>query len=89
MQLASLLDQYNSTLESKYTGRLLPSHFNAMAAIRRCRTPLSGELFVQCPDCNHAVWRPQSCGHRFCPQCQNHEASMWLDRQQAKRLPVE
>jgi len=24
-----------------------------------------------------------------CPQCQNHEASIWLDRQQAKLLPVE
>ena len=32
---------------------------------------------------------PVPCGHRSCPQCQNHEASLWLDRQQAKLLPVE
>jgi hypothetical protein len=35
-----------------------------------------------------AEWRPLSCGHRSCPACQNHEASQWLDRQQAKLLPV-
>ena len=35
-----------------------------------------------------AQWRPLSCGNRNCPQCQNHEASKWIDRQQAKLLPV-
>jgi hypothetical protein len=59
-----------------------------MNAILGCRTPDSGELYVQCPDCSHAEWRPLSCGHRSCPQCQNHEASKWIDRQQAKLLPV-
>lgn len=29
-----------------------------------------------------------SCGHRSCPKCQNHEASRWIDRQQAKLLPA-
>jgi len=48
----------------------------------------SGELYVQCPECTHAEWRPLSCGHRSCPKCQNHEASQWIDRQQAKLLPV-
>jgi hypothetical protein len=66
----------------------LPGHLKAMNAIRRCRTPDSGELYVQCPDCHHAEWRPLSCGNRSCPKCQNHEASQWIDRQQAKLLPV-
>jgi hypothetical protein len=26
--------------------------------------------------------------HRNCPQCQNHEATQWIERQQAKLLPV-
>jgi hypothetical protein len=30
-----------------------------------------------------------SCGHRSFPQCQNHETSLWLDRQQQKLLPVD
>ena len=89
MQLASLIHQYHDALQAKYGSQLLPGHLRAIDAIRRCRTPEAGELFVQCLDCGHATWRPRSCGHRSCPQCQNHEASLWLDRQQAKLLPVE
>jgi len=89
MQLASLFNQYHDAFQAKYGSQLLPSQLRAIHAIRQCRTPEVGELFVQCPDCGHATWRPRSCGHRSCPQCQNHEASLWLDRQQAKLLPVE
>lgn len=89
MKLASIIHQYQDALQDQYGSRLLPGHLRAIDAISRCRTPEAGELFVQCPDCGHASWRPRSCGHRSCPQCQNHEASVWLDRQQAKLLPVE
>jgi putative transposase/transposase-like zinc-binding protein len=34
-------------------------------------------------------WSPLSCGHRHCPQCQNHEVNQWLDRQKQKLLPVD
>jgi hypothetical protein len=89
MHLVSILDQYHDAFHAKYGSRLLPGHLHAIDAISRCRTPEAGELFVQCSDCGHATWRPRSCGHRSCPQCQNHEASLWLDRQQAKLLPAE
>jgi len=89
MQFASLLHQYHDAFQTKYASRLLPGHLHAIEAISRCRTPEAGEVFVQCSDCGHAEWRPRSCGHRSCPQCQNHEASIWLDRQQNKLLPVE
>ncbi|MCJ7683326.1 MAG: transposase zinc-binding domain-containing protein [Desulfobacteraceae bacterium] len=89
MKLASFIDQYHDALQAKYGSRLLPSHLRAIRAIRQCHTPEAGELFVHCPDCQHAAWRPRSCGHRSCPQCQNYEATVWLERQQAKLLPVE
>jgi len=89
MRLASVLDQYHDTFQAKYGSQLLPGHIGAIEAISRCRTPEAGELLVQCLDCGNATWQPRSCGHRNCPQCQNHEASLWLDRQQAKLLPVE
>jgi hypothetical protein len=89
MQLASILDQYHDALQAKYGSRLLPGHLRAIEAIRSCRTPEAGQLLVQCMSCGHATERPRSCGHRSCPQCQNHETSLWLDRQQAKLLPVE
>ena len=78
MHLASVLDQYHDALQAKYGAQLLPGHLRAIDAIGRCRTPAAGELFVQCPGCGHATWKPHSCGHRSCPQCQNHEASVWL-----------
>ncbi|MGB2690505.1 MAG: transposase zinc-binding domain-containing protein, partial [Desulfobacterales bacterium] len=70
MELASIIDQYYDAFIAKYADSALPGHFNAINAIRSCRTPDSGELYVRCPDCNHAEWRPLSCGHRSCPQCQ-------------------
>lgn len=87
--LASVLNEYESTLHKKYAAKLLPGHLRALSAIKRCRTPESGELYVHCTECEHAEWRPRSCGHRSCPQCQNHEASEWLMRQQKKQLPVD
>ena len=89
MQLALILDQYYDAFQAKYGSRLLPGHLRAIDAISRCRTPQADQLLVQCSDCGHTTWRPLSCGHRSCPKCQNHETSLWLDRQQAKLLPVE
>lgn len=89
MQLASILDQYHDTFLAQYGSRLLPAHFRAIEAIRCCRTPAAGQVLVQCMDCGYVTERPRSCGHRSCPQCQNHETSLWLDRQQAKLLPVD
>ena len=88
MEMASIINQYYDTFMIKYAATVLPGHLKAMNAIRSCRTPDSGELYVQCPHCHHAEWRPLSCGHRNCPKCQNHEASQWIDRQQGKLLPV-
>lgn len=89
MQLASILDQYHDAFQLKYGSRLLPAHLRAIEAIRCCRTPEAGQVLVQCTDCGHAMERPRSCGHRSCPQCQNHETSIWLDRQKNKLLPVD
>ncbi|MEA3360692.1 MAG: transposase zinc-binding domain-containing protein, partial [Thermodesulfobacteriota bacterium] len=88
MELASIINQYYDAFICKYAGSVLPGHLKAMNAIVGCRTPDAGELYVCCPKCNHAEWRPLSCGHRSCPKCQNHEASQWIDRQQGKLLPV-
>lgn len=88
MELAAIINQYYDAYIAKYTDTVLPGQLKAMNAICRCRTPDSGELYVECPDCHHGQWHPLSCGHRSCPKCQNHEASQWIDRQQEKLLPV-
>jgi hypothetical protein len=89
MQLASILGQYHNAFQAKYGPRLLPSHRRAIDAITRCRTPNAGQLLLQCSDCGLTTLQPRSCGNRSCPKCQNHEASLWLDRQQKKLLSVE
>jgi len=89
MELTSIIKQYQPAFLEKYAARLLPAQNQAIHAILRCRTPDSGELYIHCTQCEEAHWKPMSCGHRSCPKCQNHEASQWLERQQAKLLPVE
>ena len=86
--LKSIIAQYKDKLQSKYADKLLPSHFKTLNAISICRTPEAGELYVHCPECNHAERKPLSCGNRNCPICQNHETSQWIDRQVNKLLPV-
>ena len=88
MEMVSIINQYYDAFIARHADTLLPGHLKALNAIRRCRTPDSGELYVRCPDCDHGQWEPLSCGHRSCPKCQNHVASQWIDRQQAKLLPV-
>ncbi len=89
MQLATIIKQYQPRLKSRYRSRLLPGHQNAMAAMLRCRTHECGEITFGCSECTEQLQYPQSCGHRSCPKCQNHDTSVWLDRQSTKLLPVE
>ena len=88
MEIASIINQYYDSFIAEYGDIALPGHLTALNAIRRCRTPDSGEVYVKCTGCGQAQWQPLSCGHRSCPKCQNHVASQWIDRQQAKLLPV-
>lgn len=88
MEMAALVEQYLPQYMTKYGDTALPGQLKALTAISRCRTPASGELYVQCPDCDHAAWRPLSCGNRHCPKCQNHTTSRWIANQQQKLLPV-
>ena len=89
ISLVAILEYYESVFRKKYASRLSADHFKAISAIKRCRTTQSGELTIQCTACDYSESQPHSCGHRSCPQCQNYEASQWLDRQRHKQLPVD
>jgi len=47
MELASIVDQYSDGFMEKYGRTILPGMLSALRAIRRCRTPASGEFYVQ------------------------------------------
>jgi hypothetical protein len=89
IRLAEVADAFLPELEAQYGDRLLPGHRNALAAILRCRTEECGTAAIRCHDCHSEDSFPLSCGHRFCPQCQNEAVELWLERQRAKLLPVE
>jgi hypothetical protein len=88
MRLADLFDRYEQAFEDKYGPLLLPEQRRAMESIRQCRTASCGETMMLCTKCDSIHWHEHSCGHRSCPQCQNHTTTEWLYKQQAKLLPV-
>ena len=88
MKLADIITQYRKPFEAAYGKKLLPSHRQAINAILKCRKPEAGEIVIQCPCCGKYERFPGPCGNRNCPSCQNHETSVWLNRQQNKLLPV-
>lgn len=87
--LADLIDRYSSDLERNHRHELLPSHYRALQAMRRCRNQHSPVMVLECTGCQHQAILPHSCGHRSCPHCQQHESQQWLQRQKAKLLPVD
>lgn len=89
MELAVIIKEHYDSFIEKYGSNALPGHLKALHSILRCRTKGSGQIYVSCPKCDHFEWQSVSCGHRNCPQCQNHEATQWIERQQNKLLPVE
>jgi len=89
MELSQIIKEHYDCYMKKYGCNALPGHLKALNSILNCRTPHSGQIYISCPNCNHSEWQPVSCGHRNCSQCQNHEATRWIERQQNKLLPVE
>ena len=88
MKLKQLITDNRQALTKKYGRRLLPGHRKALDAILACRSHC-GEFQVACGHCETQGFIPLSCGHRSCPQCQNHLSQGWLEKQRQKLLPVE
>ncbi len=89
LRLADLVRDGLPALQAQFGARLTQAHRQALHAILGCRTGAFGERVMHCPDCSNRLCSPRSCGHRSCPQCQHHTASAWLERQQAKLLPLD
>ena len=87
--LSSIIKTFEADFLAQYHNSLLPSHRRALAAMKDCRTSASPQMLAQCPDCDHQVLVPHSCGHRHCPHCQHHESQQWLERQLHKQVPAE
>jgi hypothetical protein len=60
----------------------------AVSVLRRCRTGALGRNAVTCTAGHVLAVRRNSCRHRACPQCGWVKAEQWLQRWQARLLPV-
>lgn len=88
VELADVFGQHGPAYRSRYTGRMLPSHWRAMRDIERCRTPALGGHIYECPACAQKQYLYHSCRNRHCPKCQQDKAQRWLEAQKEQLLPV-
>jgi predicted RNA-binding Zn-ribbon protein involved in translation (DUF1610 family) len=65
-----------------------PSTRSILGLLLRCRTPALGGHRYACEDCGFTADHYNSCGSRYCPQCQGRRRQRWLEAQQALLLPV-
>ncbi|MFN7818590.1 MAG: transposase zinc-binding domain-containing protein [Cyanobacteriota bacterium] len=86
--LSHLIERYQPELERLHGEQLLPSHRQALRAMRRCRRQSSEKMLLECQPCGTTMQIPHSCGHRSCPHCQHHDSQQWIERQSAKLLPA-
>jgi hypothetical protein len=86
IKLSSIIKRFGNKLQDKYQNKLLPSHRNALDAMKKCRTHLSLKMLAGCTECDEKIYVPHSCDHRNCPHCQNHESQQWLERQLKKQV---
>jgi cation transport regulator ChaB len=86
--LSHVIDHYQKDLERTHGHEMLPSHHQALRAMRRCRREGSDHMLLECKPCATRFRVPHSCGHRSCPHCQHRDSQQWISRQTAKLLPV-
>lgn len=89
IELANIINRYQKRFIDKYGDRVSDNQQRAMGAIQDCHTQRYGKMALQCSSCDWQQCRYHSCGHRFCPRCQNHDTTVWLERQRKKLLPVD
>jgi hypothetical protein len=68
--------------------KLSPWQLKAMADIEHCRTAFFGGHLERCDRCGHEHYSYHSCRNRHCPKCHGEQTQAWLEKQQARLLPV-
>jgi hypothetical protein len=79
--LASVIERFEVDYLAQYRRAILPSHRQALAAMKGCRTSMGSAMLAQCSVCDEQRLVPHSCGLRNCPHCQNFESQRWIERQ--------
>jgi uncharacterized Zn finger protein (UPF0148 family) len=79
---------YGSAYLERFGDRMPENHRKAIQAIRDCGTGACGSHLFACTGCGTPHYTDNSCGNRHCPTCQAGKSDEWLQKQEAKALPV-
>jgi len=71
----------------RYGQKMPDNHRKTMDAIISCRTSARGLAIYKCQGCGRVHTVFQSCGNRYCPQCQYQKSQAWLEKQIQRQLP--
>ena len=85
--LSDIINRFEADYLRQYADTMLPSHRQALAAMKNCRTAMAPRMLAHCSACDEKRLLPHSCGHRSCPHCQHHESQQWLERQLQRQVP--
>ena len=85
--LSEIIRRCEADYLRQYSATMLPSHRQALAALKLCRTAMAPRMRAVCSGCDEARLVPHSCGHRSCPHCQHFESQQWLERQARRQVP--
>jgi hypothetical protein len=68
--------------------RVSSSVRSTLGLLLQCRTSALGGHRYDCDACGYSTIVYNSCGNRFCPQCQGKRRHQWVEAQQQLLLPV-
>jgi hypothetical protein len=88
LEVADIFREAGPAYRESFASRMPRSHLRVMRAIESCRTAALGGHVLACDQCHSKQFSYHSCRNRHCPKCQGQQGQRWLDRQQARLLPV-
>ena len=88
VRLADIVRECGGEYQERYREQLLPSHKQALRAIKQCRTPAMGGAIYYCDSCDVHHYQYHSCRNRHCPQCQHQIGEIWLQKRLDGLLPT-
>ena len=87
ISLSSIIERFEGDYLAQYPSAALPSHRQALGALKHCRTSAARHMLAQCDGCQAQRLTPHSCGHRSCPHCQHFESQRWIERHTQRLVP--
>ncbi len=86
--MADILRVYGSAYTAAFGSRMLPGHRKTIADIIDCRTRTKGGRVYKCLEDEKYEYKYHSCMNRHCLQCQNEQATKWLEKERKCLLAV-